>query len=373
MSVDHQKLFAQDKGKKVQKTIPKPKCPEPDSIQETGEPWGEHDTDMLFSLYAGLNSTFLGSRAEGVPEKSDAGVPGIPDEVRVRNVDSFLEKLGREIYEACSEDMREPMQKSLKEPMPVERIGKLYHKIYTNLSEKEKEGISPLLEEAVVTALSRVPSYLFAEKDPDHPGENDIPDIKELLALDAYLQKYEQTNPEGKASATFSGYHRGAAGQPDFVYQNEKRETMKSYDPLRLPREDSQEKWLNGAFDGHSGGKGTGAVCILDVSDTADGKLALWIKKFTAVRNAIIDAINNAINDDDILEQHGQLMHLCNTYVVSYGENADGKSVKALQKVFDDAREYLQTKSYLQQLEAWRAESSKPVDYSSALGELFGE
>lgn len=361
-----------DAGKGNQKTIPKSGRPGSDVVQKTREPREEHDADRGFPLFASLNPAFRESRAEDVPEESHAGAPGIPDLDRVRIVDSFLGELGREIHKACRQDMRESMQ----EPMPVERIVDLCRNIYTNLSKEVKKLILPLLKTSIIPALRCIPCYLLAEKDPDHPGENEIPDIKELLALDVYLRKYEQINLKRKSIVSFSGYHRGAAGQPDFVYQNEKRETLKSFDPLRLPREGSEETWLEGAYEHHAGGKNTGAVCILDVSDAADEKLLFWTEMFKNILDAIIGAIDNALkigDDDEKFSQHDKLMHLCNTYVVSYGENADGKPVEALQGVFESARMELQARPALQQLEDWRKEHSEPMDLGDIFDKMYGE
>lgn len=352
MISDYQDMPVRAAGKGMQKTIPKSRHLRPDS---------DHEADMHFLLFASLNPAFRRS----------------PDEDKVRIVDSFLEDLGREIHKACRQDMgesmRESMRESMQEPMPEERIVDLCRNIYTNLSEERKKLILPLLKTSIIPALECIPCYLLAEKDPDHPGENEIPDIKELLALDVYLRKYEQINLKRKSIVSFSGYHRGAAGQPDFVYQNEKRETLKSFDPLRLPREGSEETWLTGAYEHHAGGKNTGAVCILDVSDAADEKLLFWTEKFKIILDAIIGAIDNAIKigDDEKLSQHDKLMHLCNTYVVSYGENADGKPVEALQGVFESARMELQARPALQQLEKWREESSKQMEFGSIFDEMY--
>lgn len=303
--------------------------------------------------------------------------PTIPDEVRVQNFDAFFKKLSEVFHKAGRRNMQEPM--------PEEVISALYRGIYAGLSDEEKRGVSPLLEKPVIEALSRVPSYLLAEKDPDHTGEGDIPDIGELLALDAYLQTYEQTNPEGTSGEMHSGYHRGNPGQPDFVYRGGVRKTLKSYDPLKLPREDSPDEWLSGTFDGHASGKSSGAVCILNVSDATSQMLAYWNQRF---RNDL-EAIKKELDAGQNIEvQRSRLLRLCNTYVVSYGENAAGAPgevsseappeapeqtpeetpLKALQKVFDDARDYLLGKPFLQQLEDWRRESSEPIGF----GDLFG-
>lgn len=342
MSLDYRKMPVQGAGTSKQKTIPKSGHPGPVSVQEAGEPREEHDADMQFPLFASLNPAFRGIRTKGAPEESDAGESGVPDEVRVRNVDSFLDQLGEVCHMACIQDIWDPM--------PVEAIRALYRGIYKDLAKEEKRGISPMLEKLVVTALSRVPSYLLAEKDPDHPGENEVPDIKELLALDAYLQEYEQINPEGEPSATFSGYHRGAAGQPDFVYKNEKEKTLKSYDPLRLPRKGGEETWLKGAYEHHAGGKNTGAVCILDVSDATETQLDNWIGIFEDKSIQIRSSLENQEDKSQIDE----LIHLCNTYVVSYSQNANDDKVKALKTIFDETRKFLWKHPELMQLEKWR-------------------
>lgn len=360
MSLDYRKMPVQGAGTSKQKTIPKSGHPGPVSVQEAGEPQEEHDADIQFPLYAGLNLVSRGIQAGGIPEESDVGESGVPDEIRVRNVDFFLDRLGRVIHMTCNKDIQKPM--------PVEAIRALYRGIYKNLAKEEKRGISPMLEKLIVTALSRVPSYLLAEKDPDHPGENEIPDIKELLALDAYLQEYEQINPEGESSATFSGYHRGAAGQPDFVYKNKKEKTLKSYDPLRLPRKGGEEIWLKSAYEHHAGGKNTGAVCILDVSDATETQLDNWISIF---RDKLIQIRSFLENQGDENQIKDELMHLCNTYVVSYGQNAENVKVKELKTIFDETREFLRKHPELMQLEKWRENEMSGPFSEDMFGGLF--
>lgn len=376
MSLDHWKSSVQRGKKKQQKQIPKPKRSALDlSSEEYSDEYSseeeyseeERDTESKMHLFTGLIPPLSGSRTGGVPKRPRAGKTMNPDLARAKNVDSFLDKLGQALHTSCREDMQdEDYPENMQMPMDAETIGILYRVIYRELPEQQKWGISPELEKHIVTALSRVPRYLFAEKDPDHLKEEEIPDIKELLALDAYLQQYEQTNPEGRSDEFLEDYHRGADGRPDFVYQNGSDNEMKSYDPLRLPRDGNREDWMKGTFKGHAGGKNTGAVCILDVSDATDADLAFWIKQFTGDLSAIAGAIEA---NKGIAAQHEELIKLCNTYAVSYRENADGEAVKALQKVFDDAREFLQARPYLQQLDVWRAESSKPVE----VGDLFDD
>lgn len=364
MSLDHHKQPSKPERKRVQKKIPVSRPPVPDPARKTGDPSEEHDTDMQMPLFAGLNPVFQGSLASGTSKMHGAGSLNSFDEVRVQYFDSFMKKLSEEFYGFCRLDMQEPL--------PAERISMLYRQSYEKLSDEEKKEISPRFETPIINALSRVPGYLFAEKDPDHTGEDDVPDIGELLALDAYLQAYEPENPEGTASEIHSGYHRGNPGQPDFVYRDGMGKTLKGYDPLKLPREDSPKTWLDSAFDQHAGGKSSGAVCILNVSDATSQMLAYWNQRFWNDLKAIKEKLDAS---KDIESQHANLMRLCNTYVVSYGENAEGNPeetpLKALQEVFDDAREYLRGKPFLQQLEAWREESSKPMDFGDSLAELF--
>ncbi|MDE6924814.1 MAG: hypothetical protein K2P59_06065 [Acetatifactor sp.] len=281
------------------------------------------------------------------------------------SVSLFLEVLGRFLHEACENIGR---QRFLS-PQEIQKICKDTAMILH--LQKPNFRIPIIWYSFVGEALKRIPIALLAEKDPDHA--DDIPKISELLALEAYTRKYERTDPGGKSDAPLFGYHRGEPGQPDFVYRTEDNRVLKRYDPMQLPMDFSVEgmnRWLEGAYLKHSTGKGAGAVCILDVSTAGRKQLSAGISIFED-RLRQIPKPGTPFQKPDQLPEG--LIQLCNTYVVSYGSNAQSDEVNRFQRIFDNARDFLAGNGGLQLLEEWRAKSVELIaeDDGGGYGDLF--
>ncbi len=265
-------------------------------------------------------------------------------------VGDYLKQLGAILHERSRKDVKTPKPESELRALISQNSG----------------NITAGMQDRLVMALSNVPEYLLAEKDPDHA--EDIPDITELLALEAYVRKYEQRQRADGTGAGLSDYHRGAFGQPDFVYKPG-ADIVRSFDPMQLPqRNDMKEsmKWLNEAYAHHAGGKNTGAVCILDVSNADEAQLRYWIEIFSEKLRQITSQLGNTENREQV---EPLLLQLCNTYVVSYGQNVGEVGVSALQGIFDEARAFLLGHKELTQLEDWRQKQTEPV----SIGGLFGD
>ena len=225
--------------------------------------------------------------------------------------------------------------------------------------------------------LKRIPQYLFKESDAAHG--DDIVNLSELFAMDAYVQSYGAVEDEtlglkGNAPVNLSDYHRSKIGSVDF--EREKKNPAggqlqnRFYDPLQTP-EDAQlegryNKWL-GEYEVHALGKGTGAVCVLDVSFASLPQLNLWLAAFGKEIERI-----KSVADSEPKSIHEDLIKLCNTYVVSYDSKSEAvraQRISALKQLFDNARSYLREKfEASEQLEEWRAGQGETVD---GLGELF--
>lgn len=317
------------------KTIPKEKR------QSDTEP-------ILSSLDISFTPPVMGKT--DIPKQKGDSSAEIPPVVAANPVGYYLKQLGKILHERSG--------KGVKAPIPVENLNELvFH---------SGGKIDAGMQTRLLTALTNVPQYLLAEKDPDHA--EDIPDITELLALEAYVRKYEQGQRADGTGADLSDYHRGAFGQPDFVYKPG-ADIVRSFDPMQLPqRNDMGEnmKWLNEAYAHHAGGKNTGAVCILDVSNADEAQLGYWIEIFSEKLRQITLLLGNTEKRE---QAEPLLLQLCNTYVVSYGQNAEKAGVSALQGIFDEARAFLLGHKELTQLEDWRQKQTEPV----SIGGLFGD
>ncbi|MCM1064785.1 MAG: hypothetical protein NC420_10015 [Eubacterium sp.] len=264
-------------------------------------------------------------------------------------IDMFLDRLGANLH-------RSSREQKIDQPLPPGQIGERYAKTSAVFPADYQQEIMSAAG-SLIPALSRIPEHLFAQKDPDHPNPEAVPDIRELLALEAYTREYEPTDPLGGKNGFLANYHRGHSGEPDFVYRTDPgRDALKKYDPLQLPRTMDIEQcnaWLQGAYDKHAGGKGTGAVCILDVSNATQRQIDNWTVVFTHY----LEQIQMDINKNELQQARYRLELLGNTYAVSYGPN--GAAIAGLKQIFDRARALLQDPVIKEELQAAKEEEAQ--------------
>lgn len=207
-------------------------------------------------------------------------------------------------------------------------------------------------KEYVKSAMSRIPASLLGEEDKDHEGG--LPDIGELLALEAYTRIYENPYPEKQPNDILMNYHRGGGGLPDFLYRIGGGE-LRGYDPMQLPDistvDTEKGVFSSDAYLHHASGKNSGAVCILDASRASEEQLRKWIDAFAKEFETIAK---------DLEHKEDKLVYLCNTFAVSYGRNRESAEMKALQQFFDDAREFLRKTLGEDYLEQWRTREMEP-------------
>lgn len=273
-------------------------------------------------------------------------------------IDMFLDRLGANLHRFSS-------AQKINQRLPSGQIEEWYARTSGMFPADYQEEIMSAAG-SLIPALSRMPEHLFAQKDPDHPNQEAVPDIRELLALEAYTREYEPTDPIGENNEFLANYHRGYKQEPDFVYRTAPwADALKKYDPVQLPRTMDIAKckeWLQGSYDDHAGGKGTGAVCILDVSNANQRQINNW----TVVFAHYLEQIQMDINNNELQQARYRLELLGNTYVVSYGPN--GADIAGLKQVFDRARALLQDPVIKEELQAAKEEEAQ----GGMFGDLFG-
>lgn len=298
--------------------------------------------------------------------------PSSQEQSKLENIRSFFMSLGINLHQNAKSQQSYDMS-YIKANSPTTSKGK-------SLAAPVNFGIDLI---PILKMIDMLPIKIFSQTDPADASKT--PNVTEIFALLDYIQTYE---PEKLGE--LHNFRRGInITEPDFAYSKDSKTVDKYYDPLTTPaspiknyeiytqwlglpkkQEDQSRRRKRGSheapFPYHADGKGTGAVCLLDISTTPIDQIIALNRAFTEDLNNLISKFEQSnLTPSDITD----IRQMCNTFVVFYTQvyRPDCEApFNQIRSTFDEARDYfLPLMPMLDELDI--SLTTKPTDESTPM------